>query len=251
MVLKDKTALITGAGAGLGRAIALAFAGEGARLVVSDRGRAAETETEIRRSGGRCLFVRADATQDKDVSALVEQAKAEMGRIDILVNNAGGVIEGTVISHTLDEWKRVMDLNVTSVFLVSHYVLPIMEENGGGVVLNMSSEVGLKGFGGRAGYTAGKSAIIGLTKAMAVDHADQGIRVNALCPGTVLTPGVQKMIDVSADPDKKMAAFISRRLTGYLGTPEDIAHAALFLCSPQARYFNGAIIPIDGGSTAR
>lgn len=251
MILKDKTALVTGAGAGIGREIALAFALEGARLVVTDRGRAAETEKDIRQSGGQCLFVRADVTRENDVKALVEKAKADMGRIDILVNNAGGVIEGTVVSHTLDEWKRVMDLNVTSVFLVSHCVLPIMERDGGGVVLNISSEVGIKGFRGRAAYAAGKSAVIGLTKAMAVDHAAQGIRVNALCPGTVLTPGVKRMIEGSPDPEKKMKEFVSRRLTPYLGTAEDVAHAALFLCSAQATYFNGAIIPIDGGSTAR
>jgi len=139
MILKDKTALITAAGSGIGREIALAFAREGARLVVTDRGRSAETERDIRQSGGQCLFVPADVTQQNDVRALVERAKADMGRIDILVNNAGGVIEGTVVTHTLDEWKRVMDLSVTSGFLVSHYVLPIMEENGGGVVLNISS----------------------------------------------------------------------------------------------------------------
>jgi NAD(P)-dependent dehydrogenase (short-subunit alcohol dehydrogenase family) len=251
VVLRDKIALITAAGSGIGKAIALAFARHGARLLVCDRGRSAATEKEVRESGGQCFFVPADVTQEDDVKRLIAMAKTEMGKIDILVNVAGGVIEGTVVTHTLDEWRRVMDLNVTSVFLVSHYVLPLMRENGGGVVLNVSSEVGIKGFPGRAAYTAGKSAVIGLTKAMAVDHAGEGIRVNALCPGTILTPGLNKLIGESSDPEKRMGEFISRRLTPYLGSPEDVANAALFLCSPQASYFTGAIISIDGGSTAK
>ena len=252
-MLHDKTAIVTAAGSGIGRQIAAAFGENGARLVISDIDEALgrEAEAALQQEGSTCLFVPADVTRDEEVRRLTEKAEAFLGGIDILVNVAGGVIEGTVVTHTLEEWKKVLDLNVTSGFLMSHHVLPSMIRKGGGVVLHISSEVGLKGFPGRAAYTAGKTAVIGLTRAMAVDHADKGIRVNALCPGTILTPGIRRLIDGSPDPGEKMREFTSRRLTPYLGTPRDVADAAVFLCSDRATYFNGAIIAIDGGSSAR
>lgn len=250
-MLSGKTALITASGMGLGKAIAIAFAREGAYVTVNDirSDLSAETETLIKEAGGRSLSIPCDVTDEGAVRTLVNQAKEEMGKIDVLVNVAGGVIEGTVATHTLEEWRKVIDLNLTSAFLVSHYVVPIMIANGSGHILNISSEVGLKGFKGRCAYTAGKTGVIGLTRAMAVDLATDNIRVNAICPGTILTPGVKSLIANSPDPEAKLREFTSRRLTDYLGSEDDIAELAVFLSSPKATYFSGALINIDGGST--
>lgn len=251
MFLEGKRALVTASGAGMGRAIATTFAREGAHVVVNDINSELSEETAriIRQAGGKVLSAPCDVTNDVEVKDMVNRANEEMGGIDTLVNIAGGVIEGTVATQTLEEWYKVINLNLTSTFLVSHYVVKIMAAQGGGVILNMSSEVGQKGFKGRCAYTAGKTGVIGLTRSMAVDLAADKIRVNAICPGTILTPGIQDLINNSPDPKAKLQEFTGRRLTDYLGNVDDIAEFAVFMCSVKSAYFNGAIISIDGGST--
>jgi len=251
VLLEGKTSLITASSTGIGKAIAHRFALEGSQVVITSRdeekGEAAEEE--IRKKGGKCIFIAADATKEASVAALVSKVRELYGKIDILVNNVGGVVEGTVATHTLDEWNYVFELNVTSAYLLSHNVLPVMITNGGGVVLNISSEVALKGFKGRAAYSASKAALIGMTRSMAVDFADDGIRVNVLCPGTVETPAIKALIEQKGP--QKREKFIKRRLVNYLATPDDIANAALFLCSPQSSYCTGSILTCDGGATIK
>ena len=251
MYLEKKRALITASGAGIGKAIAIKFAQEGAYVVVNDLNPELSTETArmIKEAGGKSISIPCDVTNDIAVKKMVNCAKDKMGGIDILVNVAGGVIEGTVATHTLQEWQKVIDLNLTSMFLVSHYVVGIMADQGKGVILNISSEVGQKGFKGRCAYTAGKTGAIGLTRSMAVDLAADNIRTNVICPGTILTPGIQNLIENSPDPDLKLREFTDRRLTDYLGNVDDIAELAVFMCSAKGAYFSGAVISIDGGST--
>ena len=246
-----KVVLVTASASGIGKEISRAFAKENASIIVTDFNTEAgkETEKEFIDAGYKVQFIFANMLEENSVKELFKQVHNAFGRLDVLVNNAGGVVEGTVLTHTIEEWKRQYDLNVTSGFLASREAIPMMAENGGGAILNISSEVGLKGYKGRAAYTASKTAIIGMTRAMAVDHADLKIRVNALCPGTVETPGIKALIEQHGE--SKRQEFISRRLTGYLGTPEDIANFAVFVCSDLATYINGSILTIDGGSTVK
>lgn len=253
MLLNKKNAIITGAGAGLGKAIAIAFAREGADVAVVDMNPELSNDTKqiIINNGGQAFALPCDCTDELSVEAMVKRVAESMDRIDILVNVVGGVVEGTVITHTLAEWRKLIDLNITSAFLVSHYVSPIMITSRGGVILNMSSELGLKAIKKRCAYGASKAGVIGLTRSMAVDLAEYNIRVNALCPGTIMTTGIKSFVENSSDPDAMMKEFKSRRLTDYLGREEDISELAVFLCSDKATYFNGAMISVDGGSTCK
>jgi hypothetical protein len=251
MMLAGKTAMVTAAGGGIGRGISVALARAGAVLIVTDivEDKLVETHRIIKENGGTAFPIPADVTDETAVRWLIKESQRSVSTIDVLVNVAGGVIEGTVATHTIQEWRKVLDLNLTSTFLVSHHVVPIMVSKGSGIILNISSEVGLKGFKGRCAYTAAKTGLIGLTRSMAVDLAPFKIRVNAICPGTILTPGIKNLIACSPDPEGKIREFTSRRLTDYLGEQEDIGELVVFLSSSKATYFNGAIISVDGGST--
>jgi NAD(P)-dependent dehydrogenase (short-subunit alcohol dehydrogenase family) len=251
--LAQQVAIVTGATSGIGRAIALLFAKEGAQIAVigRDAARGEQTCQEIEALGQRAVFIPTEITEEKDVEEMVATTLAEFGQIDILVNNAGVVFPGSVIDTDLETWRKIYDVNVTGAYLASRYVIPHMLERQRGAILNISSEAGLKGLKERAAYCTAKAALIGLTKAMAVDHSPDGIRVNALCPGTVLTPMVQNLLDENPDPDALMERFLSRRCTTFLGTPEEVAQAALYLVSPEARYTTGAVLAVDGGASAK
>jgi NAD(P)-dependent dehydrogenase (short-subunit alcohol dehydrogenase family) len=246
MRLKDKIVIITGAGSGIGKSTAALFASEGATVVVADvqedSGKAAVTEIEA--SGGNALFIPCDVTDASSTTAMADHA---FGRIDVLFNNAG--ISGVGAVHEVAEelWERVMRVNVTGVFLACKAVLPYMMKSKKGSIINMSSGIAEIGVAERASYSASKGAVLSLTKAMQVDYAPYGIRVNALLPGTIMTPFVEGYLKASLDPEASVAAIKRRQLSGELGKPEDVARAALFLASDESEFVMGSPLYVDGG----
>ncbi|MCJ8011800.1 SDR family oxidoreductase [Paenibacillus sp. KQZ6P-2] len=250
MRLAGKIVLITGSGSGIGKGTALLFAQEGATVIVNDLDtlKGEETAQEIVEAGGKAIFIQADVTDPASVQAMVEQAIAAFGRIDVLFNNAG--ISGVGALHEVepDVWDRVMRVNIRGVYLPSKYVLPHMMERKSGSIINMSSCVAEIGLAKRASYSATKGAVLALTKSMQVDYAPYHIRVNALLPGTILTPFVENYLKTSYDdPEAAIESIKKRQLSGELGRPEDVAKAALFLASDESKFMMGSPLYIDGG----
>lgn len=253
MELQGLVALVTGATSGLGRAMALLFAREGAAVAVCGRSaeRGAAVVQAIAAAGGRAAFFAADVTDPAAVAGLVAGVLASFGRIDILVNNAGISIPGTVTAISPEQWAATWQANVTSAYLCSYAVVPHMLERRSGSIIHVASGAALKGQKSRAAYCASKAALVGLTKAMAVDHSADGVRVNCLCPGVVETEMVRKVIEASPDPEETRRLMAARRLTPYPGTPEEVARAALFFASPRNVYTTGAILSVDGGTSVK
>ncbi len=251
--LQGEVALVTGATSGIGEAIARRFAAEGACVAVvgRDEERGQRVMREITARDGEAVFFPADVTDDAAVARLLARVVQTFGDLGIVVNNAGLSKAGTVLDTTPGDWEMLWHVNVTSAFLVAHHAMPHLLRRGAGAVINVSSEAGLKGLKDRAAYCAAKSAIVGLTRAMAVDHSPDGVRVNCICPGTVETPMIGRMIEANSDPRALKDAFLQRRLTPFLGTPEDVAEAALYLALPGNRYVTGAVLSVDGGASAR
>ena len=252
MRLQQKVALITGAGSGIGKETALLFAKEGAQVIVHDivAQSGQGTVREIESQGGAAIYLAADVTAEREVAAMTEQALEHFGRIDILFNNAG--VSGVGAVHELSEelWDRVVNVNMKGVFLPCKHVLPHMMERRQGTIINMSSVLAEIGLMRRAVYAATKGAVLALTKCMQVDYAPYGIRVNALLPGTILTPFVEKYLNESyADPEEGLQTIRQRQLSGELGKPEDVAHAALFLASDESKFVMGSPLYVDGGAT--
>lgn len=251
MRLKDKISIITGSGSGIGKSSALLFAKEGATVIVNDiseeNGRA--TVEEIKKNGGHAIFIKTDVTDSVEVKGMVQKVIDTYGKIDILFNNAGISGVGTVHETTEELWDRVVDVNVKGVFLPCKYVIPHMLENKNGNIINMSSCVAELGLMRRAVYSATKGAVLALTKAMQVDYAPYNIRVNALLPGTILTPFVEDYLRTSyEDPEEGLNTIKKRQLSGDLGRPEDVANAALFLASDESKFMMGSPLYIDGGA---
>ncbi|WP_274649723.1 SDR family NAD(P)-dependent oxidoreductase [Paenibacillus humicola] len=251
MRLQGKVTLITGSGSGIGKSTALLFAKEGAIVVVNDlseeHGRG--TVKEIEEAGGQAAFIQADVTNPESVSAMTDQIIAKFGRIDVLFNNAG--ISGVGQLHEIepDDWDRVMNVNIRGVFLPSKYVLPHMMERKSGSIINMSSCIAEIGLARRASYAATKGAVLALTKSMQVDYAPYHIRVNALLPGTIMTPFVEKYLKESySDEAAAIEGLKKRQLSESLGRPEDVAKAALFLASDESTFVMGAPLYVDGGA---
>lgn len=253
MSLTNEVAIVTGATSGIGKGIATLFSNEGAKVVIVGRNeqRGNEVVETIKASGGEALFIQADVTVEEDVKHVVDTTMKTYGNIDILINNAGVVVPGSIPEVDFDNWKKVYDTNVTSTYLFCHYVLPIMIEKKKGSIINIASEAGVKGLKNRAAYCAAKAAVIGMTKAMAVDHSPYGIRINAISPGTIETPMVEQLINNAPNPEEMRQTFIDRRLLPYLGKVEEIAQCALFLASSKASYMTGANVIIDGGATVK
>jgi len=250
MRMKDKVAVITGASVGIGHSTATLFAREGAKVVVnsqSDRGVA--VVNEINAAGGSALFVQGDVTQPEIAQQIVDTTVEHFGRLDVLVNNAGIVTPGTVDSTSVEEWDRMMAVNVRGVFLLSKAAVIQMLQQGGGVIVHNASIAGVKGLKDRAGYCASKGAVVALTKAMAIDYVDKNIRVNCVNPGTTLTPSLQDRINAFEDPVAAKEMFISRQPMGRLGESDEIAAGILYLASDESSFVTGAILNIDGGLT--
>lgn len=249
MRLKDKIIIITGAGSGIGKSTAALFASEGATVIIADvqedSGKAAVTEIEA--TGGNAMFIPCDVTDASSTTVMADQVVNTFGRIDVLFNNAG--ISGVGAVHEVSEevWERVMRVNVTGVFLTCKAVLPYMMKTKKGSIINMSSGIAEIGVAERASYSASKGAVLSLTKAMQVDYAPYGIRVNALLPGTIMTPFVEGYLKTSLDPEASVAAIKRRQLSGVLGKPEDVARAALFLASDESGFVMGSPLYVDGG----
>ena len=250
MRLRDKVALITGASAGIGRHAALWMAREGAKIAVnsrSDRGKA--VADEINGAGGQAIFVQGKVQHASDAERMVTETIKSFGGLNVLVNNAGIVLGGTVDSHTIEEWDEQMAVNARGVFLVSHYAVKHMLDNGGGSIINNSSVCGVKGLKMRAGYSASKGAVVALTKAMAADYVDKNIRVNCVNPGTTLTPSLEGRIAAFDDPVEAKKMFISRQPMGRLGESDEIAAAIVFFASDESSFCTGALLNVDGGLT--
>jgi meso-butanediol dehydrogenase / (S,S)-butanediol dehydrogenase / diacetyl reductase len=249
MMLQHKTAIITGAAAGIGAASAALFARQGAKVVAVDIDRELlnQVSAQIERAGGTCLAVAADVSRREDVHNVVRSATQKFGRIDILFNNAGIVPTGKLETIGEDEWDRAMAINVKSMYLLCHAVIPAMKAQGGGVILNTASATALRAVPDRACYTATKAAVVGLTKSMALDYVRDNIRVNCLCPGTVDTPSLAQRLAAFPDPLEARKNFIARQPMGRFGTAEEMAQAALYLVSRESEFVTGVAFAIDGG----
>jgi NAD(P)-dependent dehydrogenase (short-subunit alcohol dehydrogenase family) len=249
---QGKRAIVTGAASGIGRATAELLAAEGASVILADvdtpKGEA--VAAAIREHGGTARFVRCDVTSAADCLAAVRAAVDAFGGLDILCNNAGIIRRADVVETTEEEWARVMAVNVTSVFLMSKHAIPVMAAGGGGAIVNTGSGWGLKGGDRAASYCASKGAVVNLTRAMAIDHGPQGIRVNCVCPGdtdTDMLRGEARQLGVDE------AAFLAgsaERPLARLGSPADTARAILYLVTDASAWVTGTTLVVDGGGLA-
>lgn len=252
MTLQRKVALITGAANGIGRATALKFAQEGAAGLILgdvDAEHGAALAAEINEKfETRAFFVETDVSRAEAVYNLVERAIGEFGRLDIAFNNAG--IEGATMplaEYPMELFDQVLAVNLRGVFLGMKYQIPMMVKQGGGVILNMASVAGLKGFATLSPYVASKHAVVGLSKAASLEYAAQNIRVNVVCPGAIDTPMIHRI--TGGDPAAE-EGFQALQPMGRYGTPEEIADFAAWICSDDARFVTGAVVPVDGGIMA-
>ena len=252
MRLEGKTALITGGTSGIGKATALLFAEEGAKVALTgrDTGRGDEVAEEIRANGGAVLFIRGDVRSAEECRVAVEATVSEFGGLDVLVNNAGVYYPGDAVSCTEEEWDEQVDSSLKGTFLMSKFALPHMVEAGSGAIVNMSSGWGLEGGEKAVAYCAAKGGMVVMTKAMALDHGPQGIRVNAVCPGDTVTPMEMADAERQGMEWSDYVEWASARPLGRMGEPEEIARAVLFLACEESSFITGAALPVDGGGVA-
>lgn len=245
-----KIVLVTGGTSGIGKATALAFARAGAKVVVTGRREKEGTAVvaEIQHAGGTAAFFRADVAQDKEVKAAVDFTVKTYGRLDVAYNNAGVEAAGPLEQVTEAEYRRTFDINVWGTMNAMRYEIPAMLQNGRGAIVNTSSVVGRIALPGMSLYTATKHAIEGLTKSVALEYADKGIRVNAVAPGTIATEMIDRLVGTE---EKNRAGLTALHPIGRLGEPKEVAAAVLFLGSDQASFITGESLAVDGGWQAR
>jgi NAD(P)-dependent dehydrogenase (short-subunit alcohol dehydrogenase family) len=244
-----RVAFVTGGGTGIGRAAAVAFAREGARVVVAGLTEQANQEAArmIEEAGGQALAVTCDVARTEDVKAALDKTIEAFGHLDFAFNNAG--VEQPIMPAadvTEEEWDRIIDIDLRGVFLCMKYEIPLMLEQRGGVIVNTSSGAGVKGFAGQAAYCAAKYGVVGFTKAAALDYAKANIRVNAVCPGIIETPMMDRF---SGGTPEGRARVIAQEPVGRMGKPEEIGAAVVWLCSDAAAFVTGHAMVIDGGQT--
>jgi NAD(P)-dependent dehydrogenase (short-subunit alcohol dehydrogenase family) len=253
MRLEGKICIVTGGGSGIGRATCLLFAKEGARVAVADKRKEAAdaVAAECAAEGAPALALAVDVAKDVDCGRMIEETVKRFGRLDVLVNNAGYGFAGTVVDTDERAWDDLMAVNVRGVFLCSKHAIPAMAANGGGAIVNTASVVAAVGIRNRAAYCASKGAVAALTRAIAIDHVAEGIRCNAVAPGTIDTPYFDEILRKSPVAADSRKALEARQLLGRLGTPEEIAAGILFLASDESRFATGSILTLDGGMTAQ
>src|SRR5882762_5456616 len=252
MRLENKTAIITGGTSGIGEAVAHLFAREGAKVAITGRNesRGHAVTARILESGGKAIFLRTDVRKAEECQRAVDETLRSFERLDILFNNAGVFYPQTALECSEEEWDLQIDINLKGTFLMSKYALPPMIAQGGGVIINNSSGWGLVGGDRAVAYCASKGGVVLLTKAMAVDHGRQGIRVNCICPGDVDTPMLpEDARQRGLDWDEYLKGAANRPL-GRIGKPEEIARAVLFLASDDSSFMTGSALVVDGGGTA-
>ena len=243
-----KVALVTGAASGIGKATALAFAQKGASVVLADI-QESDTLDLIKAGGGSGIFIHTDVSREDQVAAMVAAGVAAYGRLDFAFNNAGIEGEATFVEAVQEtDWMRIIDVNLKGVFLCMKHQIPIMRKTGNAAIVNCASIAGLVGFAGLSAYGASKHGVVGLTKAAALENARKGIRVNAVCPGVIRTPMVERF--VGEDPEREQA-LVGDGPMRRLGLPEEIAKTVLFLCSEEASFTTGQAIAVDGGWTSK
>ena len=250
--LAGKVALITGGGTGIGQAIALAFAREGASVAVAGRRleKVGAVAGEIEKLGGAVLPLQCDVTRAKDAERAVSETAKKFGKVNVLVNNAGTLSVSTVDTISEDEWDRVMTVNAKGPFLMSRAALKEFRKSGGGAIVNIGSILGLVAMKDRAAYCASKGGVTMLTKAMALDHAHENVRVNCICPSIVETELVKGLFDDSEQGRRLKQSRMGTIPLGRFGKPADVAEMAVFLASEESSWLTGVAIPLDGGLTA-
>lgn len=248
--LKDKVCLITGGGSGIGRATCELFAREGAKVVVADKLLSA-ARVVAALIGEAAIAIEVDVAQSASVRSMIDATIRDLGRLDVLINNAGYGIPGSVVETSEDDWDKLMTVNVNGVFFGCKYAIPVMKQQGGGVIVNTASIVANVGIRNRAAYCASKGAVAALTRAMALDHVNDNIRVNCVAPGTIDTPYFEDIIRKSERPQELRRELEARQAMNRLGRPEEIANAFLFLASDESSFSTGSMLIVDGGMTAQ
>jgi 2-keto-3-deoxy-L-fuconate dehydrogenase len=251
--LNNKVAIVTGAGSGIGAAIAEVFAAAGALVYVADYdvGSGKGTVAKIEQNGGKVELAIVDVTKEAECQMLVKRVLAENnGRCDVLVNNAGVGHVGTILSTETSDLERLWKVNVLGTYFLSRAVLPAMIEHRAGSIVNLGSVAAVTGMESRFAYTATKHAVLGMTRAMAMDHGPTGVRINCICPGRTQTPFVEARLREYADPQEYMKQMVAHHALKRLGQPSEIAAAVLFLASDESAFVTGAAFSVDGGYTA-
>ncbi len=251
MKLTGQVAVVTGGGSGQGRATAQLFAQEGAKVVVGDVNANGAEETAgliNRQEGGQASAIRVDVTKADEVRHLVETAVSRYGRLDILINNAGTTLFKGIEETTEEDWDRIVNTNLKGVFLGCKYAIPAMRKSGGGSIVNIASVAGLIGMPQHFAYCAAKAGVIHLTKSLALDHGQENIRINCICPGGVRTPMLGEVIDINNPAQTERVA--RQHALGRIAEPEEIGRVSLFLCSEEASFMTGAAVTVDGGVAA-
>jgi NAD(P)-dependent dehydrogenase (short-subunit alcohol dehydrogenase family) len=250
--LEGAAVLVTGGASGIGRATALEFGGVGAKVCIVDidRARGEESAGEIADRGGQAILFTADVSNSSECRAAVEHATAAFGGLNVLVNAAGVIQRKSVLETAEADWDHILGVNLKSVFLLSKFAIPHMQKAGGGAIVNVASGWGIRGGKDAAAYCASKGGVVLLTKAMARDHAQDGIRVNCVCPGDVDTAMLRAEARDLGVPIEEFMRESADRPLGRVGTPQEVARAILFLASPMASYISGEALVVDGGGLA-